>query len=204
MPRKDDIRMNADEIRAYLAEQRTVTLVTNGPRGYPHAVAMFYALDTPNALDAMATLPAGNGAASAASSTASSTASAHSAAGGAEDLVIRFATYASSQKVRNIERDPRVTLLVESGIAYSELRGVMIEGRASLSQNTDRVVATMIEANADTGSPLPDIELIPDDVKQRMAGKRVLVSIRPERFVSWDHGKLPSGKTPEALKRSLR
>ena len=170
MPRKDDIRMNGDEIRAYLAEMRTITLVTNGPKGYPHAVAMFYAMDAD---------PSGN-------------------------VELRFATYASSQKVRNIERDPRVTLLIESGDAYSELRGVMIEGHASISTDTERVVATMIEANSDTGSPLPDIELIPDDVKQRMAGKRVLVTIRPERFVSWDHGKLPSGKTPEALKNSLR
>lgn len=166
MPRKDDIRMTTDEIRSYLREGRTMTLVTNGHRGHPHAVAMFYAVD--------------------------------------DDLTIRFATYASSQKVRNIERDPRITILVESGRAYSELQGVMIEGQASISTHTERIVATMIEANADTGSPLPDIELIPDDVKQKMAGKRVLVSVRPQRFVSWDHGKLPSSKTPEALRRSIR
>jgi len=65
----------------------------------------------------------------------------------------------------------------------------------------DATVATMIEANANTGSPLPDIEQIPEDVKQKMAGKRVLVQIKPERFVSWDHGKLPSSKTPDAMKR---
>ena len=45
MPRKDDIRMTDEEIRAYLQEGHTVTLVTNGPKGFPHAVAMFYALD---------------------------------------------------------------------------------------------------------------------------------------------------------------
>jgi nitroimidazol reductase NimA-like FMN-containing flavoprotein (pyridoxamine 5'-phosphate oxidase superfamily) len=143
-----------------------MTLVTNGDRGFPHAVAMFYALE--------------------------------------DDLTINFATHANSQKVKNVERDPRVALLVETGTAFSEHRGVMIEGRASISTDTERVVATMIEANADTGSPLPDGELIPDDVKQKMAGKRVLISVQPERFVSWDHGKLPSSKTPEALRRSLR
>ena len=31
-------------------------------------------------------------------------------------------TYAASQKVRNIERDPRATLLIEAGEAYAELR----------------------------------------------------------------------------------
>ncbi len=165
MPRKDDIRMTEDEIRSYLREGHTMTLVSNGPRGYPHAVAMFYALD--------------------------------------DDLTIRIATYASSQKVKNIERDPRVTLLVETGHAYSELQGVMIEGQAEIANDLDLTVATMIEANANTGSPLPDIELIPDDVKQKMAGKRVLLRIRPERFVSWDHGKLPSSKTPDAMKKAL-
>lgn len=170
MHHRYDIRLSPDEIRSYLNEKRNITLVTNGPNGFPHAVAMFYALGgTPE-----------------------------------RDPTILFTTYAASQKARNIERDPRVTLLIESGRAYSELRGLMIQGLASISHQTEQIVATMIEANADTGSPLPDIDLIPDDVKQRMAGKRVLITIRPQRFVSWDHGKLPSGKTPEALNKTLR
>lgn len=161
MPRKDDIAMTEQEIRDYLHEGHNMTLVTNGPRGFPHAVAMFYGLD--------------------------------------DDLTVRFATYASSQKVKNIERDPKVTLLVETRHAYSELRGVMIEGIARIETDLERTVATMIEANSGTGSPLPDLEQIPQDVKIRMAGKRVLVCVEPVRFVSWDHGKLPSGKTPAAL-----
>ena len=36
-------------------------------------------------------------------------------------------TYAASQKVRNLERDPRATLQVEAGEQYQELRGVMLE-----------------------------------------------------------------------------
>ena len=165
MPRKDDIRMSPDEIRAYLREGHTMTLASNGPHGYPHAVAMFFGID--------------------------------------DDLTIRFATYASSQKVKNIERDPKVTLLVETGTAYSELRGVMLEGDAKITTDLEQTVATMVEANAITGSPLPDLELIPHDVKLKMAGKRVLVSVKPTRFVSWDHGKLPGSKTPEGLQKAI-
>lgn len=165
MPRKDDIRMTTDEVRDYLREGHTMTLVTNGPKGYPHAVAMFFALD--------------------------------------DDLTIKFATYATSQKVVNLERDPKVTLLVETGTAYSELRGVMIEGRAEITTDLEETVATMIQANAVTGSPLPDITQIPEDVKVRMAGKRVLVKVTPERFISWDHGKLPSSKTPDGLRKAI-
>jgi nitroimidazol reductase NimA-like FMN-containing flavoprotein (pyridoxamine 5'-phosphate oxidase superfamily) len=167
MPRKDDIRMTDDEIRAYLQEGHTVTLVTNGPRGYPHAVAMFYALDLND-----------------------------------DGVVLKFATYASSQKVKNAQKDPRCTLLIETGHAYSELRGLMMEGDAEIVTDLDETVQTMVEANARTGSPLPDVALIPEDVKRKMAGKRVLMKIRPSRFVSWDHGKLPSSKTPDAMKTS--
>jgi PPOX class probable F420-dependent enzyme len=157
--------MSETEIRAYLQEGHTMTLVTNGPNGYPHAVAMFYAMD--------------------------------------EDLTIKFASYASSQKVKNTERDSRVTLMVESGEKYSELRGVMIEGDAIITTDLDETVATMVEANADTGSPLPDVSQIPEDVKIKMAGKRVLIKVKPRRFISWDHGKLPSSKTPDSLRKSL-
>lgn len=165
MPTKDNIRMSEAEIREYLQEGHTMTLITNGPKGYPHAVAMFYALE--------------------------------------DDLTVKFASYASSQKVKNAERDPRVTLLVESGSKYSELQGVMIEGEASIVTDLDETVATMVEANADTGSPLPDVSQIPEDVKIKMAGKRVLIKVKPRRFVSWDHGKLPSSKTPDGLRKSL-
>jgi PPOX class probable F420-dependent enzyme len=165
MPRKDDIQMSADEIRDYLRKGHTMTLATNGPRGHPHAVAMFFVVD--------------------------------------DDLTIRFATYANSQKVKNIERDPRVSLLIETGTAYSELCGVMLEGHAEIEKDLEKTVATMIEANSLTGSPLPDIEQIPHDVKVKMASKRVLVSVTPSRLVSWDHGKLPSGKTPDGLRKTM-
>ncbi|MEM9176953.1 MAG: pyridoxamine 5'-phosphate oxidase family protein [Myxococcota bacterium] len=160
--------MTDEEIRAYLQEGHTLTLVTNGPRGFPHAVAMFYALDLTD-----------------------------------DEIVIKFATYASSQKVKNAQKDPRCTLLIETGHVYSELRGLMMEGELEILTDLDETVRTMVEANARTGSPLPDVDLIPEDVKMKMAGKRVLMKIRPSRFVSWDHGKLPGSKTPDAMKSAL-
>jgi nitroimidazol reductase NimA-like FMN-containing flavoprotein (pyridoxamine 5'-phosphate oxidase superfamily) len=160
--------MTDAEIRAYLQEGHTVTLVTNGPNGYPHAVAMFYALEL-----------------------------------GDDGVVIKFATYSSSQKVKNAQKDPRCTLLIETGQAYSELRGLMMEGKTEIVTDLDETVTTMVEANARTGSPLPDVSLIPEDVKAKMAGKRVLMKIRPTRFISWDHGKLPSSKTPDGMKKAL-
>jgi PPOX class probable F420-dependent enzyme len=43
---------------------------------------------------------------------------------------IAFWTYRSSQKARNLARDPRVTCLVETGEEYFELRGVQVVGTA--------------------------------------------------------------------------
>src|SRR3954467_2173736 len=50
-------------------------------------------------------------------------------------------TYAKSQKVRNLERDPRATLQVEAGTEYQELRGVMLKCEADLRHDTEEVAA---------------------------------------------------------------
>src|SRR5436305_6106755 len=57
-------------------------------------------------------------------------------------------TYAKSQKVRNLERDPRATLLVETGHEYFELRGVEIEAAAEIHRDADEVLAVAKELTA--------------------------------------------------------
>ena len=47
-------------------------------------------------------------------------------------------TFAKSQKVKNLERDPRCTLLVEAGDEYGELRGIQIEAEAELIRDPER------------------------------------------------------------------
>ena len=44
-------------------------------------------------------------------------------------------TYAKSQKVRNLEREPRATVLIETGREYGELRGAMIEAEAEIHRD---------------------------------------------------------------------
>lgn len=41
---RSKIEMDHDEIVQYLERSRTATMVTNGPSGHPHAVAMWYAV----------------------------------------------------------------------------------------------------------------------------------------------------------------
>src|SRR3989304_3645733 len=43
-----------------------------------------------------------------------------------------FRSFTKSQKIVNLRRDPRITVLVETGEAYAELQGIMIRGTATL------------------------------------------------------------------------
>jgi PPOX class probable F420-dependent enzyme len=118
------------------------------------------------------------------------------------DHTFRFSTYETSQKVRNIKRNPQVTLLLESGSEYDQLKGVMIEARAEISRDLDATVDTMVEAMGRTANEMPPASTLPEDVKKKMAGKRVLVRVVPERFISWDHGKLADNETPKGLQEN--
>jgi PPOX class probable F420-dependent enzyme len=42
MNRRAQIRMSPEEVRAFLAEQRTAAIATNDSDGFPHVVAMWY------------------------------------------------------------------------------------------------------------------------------------------------------------------
>ena len=154
---RDRIRMSDEELRAYLAEGRTIQVASVGRDARPHLVPMWYAVD--------------------------------------DEGCVVFTTYGSSQKVRNLERDPRITLLVEDGAVYGKLRGVMIEGEAEVVNDLDytRDVMSLVGAkysgerrdDAAEGRSPPD--------RERAIAKRVVVRVRPQRTTSWDHRKLLNG-----------
>jgi len=99
---------------------------------------------------------------------------------------LRGWTFAKSQKARNLERDPRATLQLESGVEYQELRGAMLECDVDVERDTDRV-ASYGEALVDRyagGSP----EM--KEFFRAQAPKRVGLRFHPTRTVTWDHRKL--------------
>ena len=97
-------------------------------------------------------------------------------------------TYAASQKVRNLERDPRATLQVEDGEEYHELRGVMIEARTEIHRETERVAELGIELFQRYGTEATGSDFV--DAVRAQAVKRVALQFVPARIASWDHGKL--------------
>jgi hypothetical protein len=100
-------------------------------------------------------------------------------------------TYAKSQKVRNLERDERATLLVESGHEYHELRGVMLKTRAEVHRDLDTVAAIAEELSSryHSGGDMT-IDEATRAALRKQATKRVAVRFRVEETVSWDHAKL--------------
>ncbi len=105
------------------------------------------------------------------------------------DAEIWIYTYAKSQKVKNLERDPRATLLIETGHEYGELRGVQIEAEADIRRDYETVYGLARElASRYSGGAAPADEAGP--ALQAQARKRVAVRFEPRRVASWDHRKL--------------
>ena len=147
MSRRDQIAMAAEEVAAFLAEPRVVICATNGPRGWPHLMPLWYAVRG--------------------------------------DQMWAW-TYAKSQKVRNLERDPRATLQVEDGERYDQLRGVMIEANTTIHRDIETVAgvgAELLGRYAGGGGAA-------DDIVRAQAAKRVALQFTPERTATWDHRKL--------------
>jgi PPOX class probable F420-dependent enzyme len=107
-----------------------------------------------------------------------------------EDGSIRMTTFAKSQKVLNLRRDPRVSVLVESGERYEELRGAVLYGRAEITEDTERVLETLMAITARHRPVEERAAAQMREVMRRQAAKRVEIRVRPEKVVSWDHARL--------------
>jgi PPOX class probable F420-dependent enzyme len=149
MSTRERIKMSEEEQLAFLDEEMTVIVSSLGPRGWPHAMPMWFVV---------------------------------------REGEIWMWTYASSQKVRNLERDPRAALLVEAGETYDQLRGVMIGAEAELIREPDQVLALGREVGSRyvPGVEGPEVEA----ALEAQARKRVGIRFRPRHTVSWDHRKL--------------
>ena len=97
-------------------------------------------------------------------------------------------TFAKSQKARNLERDPRATLQIETGEEYGELRGAMLECKVVLERDIERVadLGLRLMRRYTAGASEEDLEA----GVRAQAPKRVGMRFTPTRVVTWDHRKL--------------
>ena len=104
------------------------------------------------------------------------------------DQKIVFETYTRSQKILNLQRNPNITVLLEDGILYEKLRGVMIKGKASLESEPENVEkyakAVMLRNQPELGEEILSV------AAKQMSLKRTAVIVEPQQIISWDHTKL--------------
>jgi general stress protein 26 len=101
-------------------------------------------------------------------------------------------TYAKSQKVRNLERDARVTLQVEAGTEYHLLRGIMMHADAVVHHDVETVAALGVEIFERYGGGIELDEATRGMVAQQ-ATKRVGLQFVERDRATWDHRKLSAG-----------
>ena len=99
-------------------------------------------------------------------------------------------TFRKAQKVLNWRRDPKASLLVESGEKYAELKSLVIYATTKIIDDFDAVCDALV--NITTKGRQVTQEQV-DTIRAQVGGtaaKRVLLKFTPERYVSWDHAKL--------------
>ncbi len=104
-----------------------------------------------------------------------------------DEGAVWMTTYRKSQKILNLKRDPKVALLVESGVTYDTLKGVLIRGEAEIIDDVDTCVDILSRIHQKESGSFP--EGIQDALRMQ-AQKRVAIKVVPKRFASWDHSKL--------------
>ena len=111
-----------------------------------------------------------------------------------DDGKVAFRSFTKSQKIVNLERNPRITVLLEVGETYEELRGIMIKGTARLVTDPGEVLAMYGELSkryAFVGNePVPLEGEALEATFGRFAAKNTGVIVEPDKIVSWDHPKL--------------
>ena len=109
-----------------------------------------------------------------------------------DDGRVAFWTYGRSQKIRNLERDPRVTCLVEDGDDYFELRGVSITGTAEIVRERDRIleIGSAVATRMVGAASFEELGDIGRAEVERQADKRVAVVVTPDKVATWDHRKM--------------
>jgi PPOX class probable F420-dependent enzyme len=160
--RRAQITLSPDEQLELLEQARVVVVSTNGRRGWPHSMPMWFTLREPEGEPLLDGPP----------------------------KEIWCWTYAKSQKARNLERDPRATLLVETGGEYLELRGMQIEAEAELVRDPGRVLEFGKELTVAYTEGISSIEGDAATALQAQSSKRVAIRFEAKRIASWDHRKL--------------
>jgi PPOX class probable F420-dependent enzyme len=142
------IQMTPEEVEAFIAEHKVMTMCTINHDGTIHAVAMWF---------------------------------------GWLDGCLAIETKTKSQKAQNLRRSPTMTVLIEDGETYDQLRGVELVGRAEIVEDPGKLLELGRSVFERYYGPVTE-EAAP--FIEAMLNKRIAVKLHVDRTVSWDHRKL--------------
>ncbi len=83
-------------------------------------------------------------------------------------------------KLRNIQDNPKVSLLLESGSSMQDIKGLMVQGTATVHSNPDETLHFAREAAKLRGVLEQDLPTEPRD-------GAAYIKVTPARFRSWDY-----------------
>jgi nitroimidazol reductase NimA-like FMN-containing flavoprotein (pyridoxamine 5'-phosphate oxidase superfamily) len=89
---------------------------------------------------------------------------------------------AGTQRLRNIERNTKVSALIESGHTMQDIKGLMLQGDADVVTAPDEVLRLMRQAARWRGTP---DDQLPTEPRPGVA----YIRIRPRSYVSWDYSR---------------
>ena len=85
-------------------------------------------------------------------------------------------------KVNNVERNPKASAMLESGSTMADIRGVMLQGDATVHRSPEEVLHFMREGARRRG--------VPDDkLPTRAREGSVFIRLTPVKTISWDYSK---------------
>ena len=87
---------------------------------------------------------------------------------------------AGTQRAKNIERNPRVSALIESGSTMQDIKGLMVQGDAEVVTQPEELLRLMREAAKQRGTPE---DQLPSEPRPGVA----YIRITPRRHISWDY-----------------
>jgi len=89
---------------------------------------------------------------------------------------------AGTQKIKNIERNPKVSLVLESGSSRQDLKGVMIQGHATV--HTDPETALRLSREAARLRGVAE-DALPHEPRPGVS----YIQVQPHRIISWDYSR---------------
>jgi len=107
-----------------------------------------------------------------------------------ENNVVYMTTFRKSQKINNLKRDPRVSLLVESGDVYQQLKSVVIYTEVELVTDVEATRDILFNISVQRGDLQADAGEAIREGMMNTASKRMGMKFTPDKIISWDHSKL--------------